>query len=146
MASHTRFSHNVWCGDCPLQESFLELLFGFVGCVPLAVLKKLKGTQHSQWPIDPMEQAAALSLTSLQFVARREAASESGPSAAISIVLNLSSGFPQVLSTEPVITKIYSPYENVLPAIAIDMEATLSPIRKYFCFVRIPIHPFIRVW
>jgi hypothetical protein len=59
-------------------------------------------------------------------------------------VLDLSlSGFPLVLFTEPVITKIYSPYENISPATEIDMEATLSPIRKYFRSVRgssTPLH------
>jgi hypothetical protein len=108
-----------------------------VGEVPLAVLKNLKGAQYSQWPIDPIEHAAALSLSSLQFAPSRVVASEVGHSANPSTVLDLSSpGSPQVLPLEPVITKIYSPYENVSSTTEVDMEATLSPIRKYFRSVR----------
>jgi hypothetical protein len=114
--------------------------------VPLAVLKKLKGNQHSQWPIDPMEQAAALSLTSLQYAAPRDAASESGPSVATSTILILpSSRIPQVLSKEPVITKIYSPYKNVPPAQQLIWKLPYHLSGNISVLFEDPIHLFIRV-
>jgi hypothetical protein len=40
--------------------------------------------------------------------------------------------FPQGLSTKPKTKSIYSPYDAVPTDMAIDMEASLSPIRKYY--------------
>jgi hypothetical protein len=106
--------------------------------LPLVVLKKLKGDQFIQSNLKLMEQVA-ISLTLLQFATPHlglssqdsDAVSATSP---VSVLPLLSCS--QGLSSTQEITPIYSPYDAAPIAMTIDMEASLSPIRKYYRSVR----------
>jgi len=106
--------------------------------LPLAVLKKFKRGQTIQSNLKLMEQAA-LSLTSWQFVVTNlglsskdcVAITANPPASVLPLLL-----CPQGISTKQETTPIYSPYDAASIAMTIDMEGSLSLIKKYYRSVR----------